>query len=265
MEGYNWLRLVSLRKKVYHDVESGGLSVEGKFGSLPVNVAIVPARGGSQRIRDKNIRDFCGKPIIAWSIEAALESSLFSQVIVSTDSPRIAEVARHHGATVPFLRPAELADERTPTLPVIRHAIEELALTGESPELVCCIYATAPMLDAGDLRQARDLLRDDRDLEFAFAVTTFAFPIFRALRIENHRVSMFWPEHELTRSQELPEAWHDAGQFYFGRRESFLKHDRLFTARSAPVVVPRHRVQDIDTPEDWVRAEALFRAREFLK
>jgi N-acylneuraminate cytidylyltransferase len=224
-----------------------------------VNIAVIPARGGSQRIPHKNIREFCGQPIIAWPIEAALASGLFEQVVVSTDCPLIAETAVRFGAVVPFLRPASLADHHTPTMPVIRHAIEQLNQAGVHPELVCCIYATAPLLEPGDLLAAHDLLKNDTTLEFAFSVAGFGFPIFRALRIENGRTEMFWPEFEQTRSQDLPEAWHDAGQFYFGRTEAFLRRDGFFSARSAPVILPRHRVQDIDTEEDWMRAEALFR------
>ena len=227
-----------------------------------LNIAIIPARAGSKRIPDKNIRPFCGRPMVAWSIDTALQSGLFDQVIVSTDSERIAEVARQLGATVPFMRPANLSDDHTPTIPVIRHAIEWLMESGIQPEFVCCIYATAPMIDADDLRRAIEKLQSDPGLEFAFPVTSFGFPIFRALQINDDRTSMFWPEHELTRSQDLPEAWHDAGQFYFGRTSAFMQHDGIFSARSTPVCLPRYRVQDIDTEEDWVRAEAMFRMLE---
>ncbi len=233
-------------------------------GIQPVNIAIIPARGGSKRIRHKNIRPFCGRPMIAWSIDAARNSGLFQQIIVSTDSPQIAGVARDCGARVPFLRPAELSDDVTPTIPVLRHAIHQLAGDAAPPDFVCCIYAAAPLIEPADLMRALELLQQDPELEFAFPVTRFSFPIFRAVRIDNNRTSMIWPEHELTRSQDLPEAWHDAGQFYFGRTRAFMANDGFFSARSAPVILPGHRVQDIDTEEDWVRAEALFRARESL-
>ncbi len=200
--------------------------------------------------------------MIARSIDVALQSGLFDQVIVSTDSLRIAEIARQHGAEVPFMRPAPLSDDFTPTLPVIRHAIEWLKETGIEPEFVCCIYATAPMIEMDDLHKAFARLQSDAMLEFAFPVTSFGFPIFRALRIERDRTTMFWPEYELTRSQDLPEALHDAGQFYFGRSEAFMQREGIFSARSAAVILPRYRVQDIDTEDDWVRAEALFRVRE---
>lgn len=227
-----------------------------------VNIAIIPARGGSKRIRHKNIREFCGRPMIAWSIEIARNCDLFDQIVVSTDCPAIAQVARDCGASVPFLRPPELSDDLTPTIPVIRHALSHIARSGTAPDYVCCIYATAPLIESQDLATALTLLRQDRDLEFAFPVTRFSFPIYRALQISNNRTSMVWPEHELTRSQDLPVAWHDAGQFYFGRPAAFFENDGFFSARSAPVVLPAHRVQDIDTDDDWIRAEALFRARE---
>lgn len=200
--------------------------------------------------------------MIAWSIDAALQSGLFQQVFVSTDSQRIADIARQHGADVPFMRPASLSDDRTPTMPVIRHAIEWLQEEGIPAEFICCLYATAPMIQVDDLRVAFEKLQSDDRLEFAFPVTSFGFPIFRALKIKDDRTSMFWPERELTRSQDLPEAWHDAGQFYFGRTSAFMQHEGVFSARSAPVVLPRYRVQDIDTEEDWIRAEALFRMME---
>jgi N-acylneuraminate cytidylyltransferase len=142
---------------------------------------------------------------------------------------------------------------------VIRHAIEWLGGSGIDPEFVCCLYATAPMVEVDDLRRSLDRLQRDPDLEFVFPVTSWEFPVFRALRIVDDRTTMFWPEYELTRSQDLPEAWHDAGQFYFGRRRAFLERDGFFSARSAPLILPRNRVQDIDSEEDWIRAESLFR------
>lgn len=225
-----------------------------------MNTAIIPARGGSKRIPGKNIRPFCGKPIIAWSIEAALQSGLFDQVIVSTDCEKTAAVATDRGATVPFMRPPEISDDHTPTIPVVRHAIRWLTQNEQTPAKVCCIYATAPFLQVEDLRQGLEFLEGDSAVEFSFPVTEFAFPIFRGLAIENQRVKMLWPEHELTRSQDLTPAWHDAGQFYWGTATAFLEHEGFFSARSAPVILPSHRVQDIDTPEDWVRAELMFQA-----
>jgi pseudaminic acid cytidylyltransferase len=221
-------------------------------------VAVIPARGGSKRIPQKNIRDFCGRPIIKYSIDAARGAGVFDKIIVSTDCDQIAEVAQKCGAEVPFRRPSELSDDHTPTIPVIRHAVNWLSEHHCPVEYACCIYAAAPFVQAGDLRTGLDLLRKDPGAEFAFPVTTFPFPIFRSLRIDGNRVRMFWPENELTRSQDLPEAWHDAGQFYFGTKPAWSRSGGFFTAAAIGMPVPRHRVQDIDTQEDWVRAELMF-------
>lgn len=225
---------------------------------------MIPARGGSKRIPRKNIREFAGKPMIAWSIEAALASGCFSRVIVSTDDDEIAAVAEANGAEAPFRRPANLADDHTGTIPVIAHAIDWLREQGDAPQAVCCLYATAPFVQPEDLQAGYRALQggDDGDVvDYAFSVTSYAFPIQRALRLTpDGRVAMFQPEHFTTRSQDLEEAWHDAGQFYWGRAEAWQAGTPIFTRRAVPVRLPRHRVQDIDTPEDWHRAEWLFNA-----
>ncbi|MDB0056001.1 pseudaminic acid cytidylyltransferase [bacterium] len=222
-----------------------------------MRLAIIPARGGSKRIPRKNILPFRGKPMIAWSIEAALESGCFDAVIVSTDDPEISAIAQAHGATAPFMRPAELADDFTPTIPVLRHAVAAFEkATSQKVELACCIYATAPFLRPSDLQKGETLLKEDPELDFAFSVTSFPFPIQRALQInESDRISMLHPEHELSRSQDLPERFHDAGQFYWFRPAPLATHDGFFSANAAPIHLPRERVQDIDTPEDWQCAE----------
>ncbi|KFF49700.1 NeuA [Gammaproteobacteria bacterium MFB021] len=225
-----------------------------------MRLAVIPARGGSKRIPRKNIKAFCGKPMIAWSIQAALASRCFDRVIVSTDDEEIAAVARAWGAETPFMRPAALSDDHTGTVPVIAHAITEIQQAGVSLEAVCCLYATAPFVAADDLIAGLDCLEGE-DVDYAFSVTSYAFPIQRALRMTPEgRVAMFEPQHLNTRSQDLEEAWHDAGQFYWGRPEAWLAGRPLFSARAVPVKLPRHRVQDIDTPEDWQRAEWLFKA-----
>lgn len=225
-----------------------------------MRLAVIPARGGSKRIPRKNIKPFCGKPIIAWSIEAALESGCFDAVIVSTDDEEIADVARSHGATTPFLRPKELSDDFVGTIPVVRHAIEWFDAHGQSPSDVCCIYATAPFVRSDDLQLGLRRL-DEAACEYAFSVTSYPFPIQRAVRIRpDGRVAMFQPEHFNTRSQDLEEAFHDAGQFYWGRASAWRGARPIFSADAVPIVLPRHRVQDIDTLEDWARAEWLFRA-----
>lgn len=226
-----------------------------------MNIAVIPARGGSKRIPRKNIEDFGGRPMIAWSIEAARQSECFDRILVSTDDTEIAEVAQCHGADVPFMRPAALSDDHTGTISVIAHAIEWLQEHGETPEAVCCLYATAPFVTPGALQQGYRALNEHIDADYAFSVTSFPFPIQRALRMtSNGRVEMFQPEHFNTRSQDLEEAWHDAGQFYWGRTDAWQAGRALFGQRSIPIPMPRHRVQDIDTPEDWERAEWLFRA-----
>ena len=227
-----------------------------------MKLAIIPARGGSKRIPRKNIKTFCGKPMIAWSIEAALQSGCFDQVIVSTDDSEIAEVAWQYGATVPFTRPAQLSDDHTGTTAVIAHAIDWCQQQGQTPEQVCCLYATAPFVMPDDIRRGLHTLATTGS-DFAFSVTSYAFPIQRAIRItEQDRVEMFNPEYFNTRSQDLEEAYHDAGQFYWGRASAWLAGTMIFGAGSSPVLLPRHRVQDIDTPEDWIRAEWLFKAMQ---
>jgi N-acylneuraminate cytidylyltransferase len=225
-----------------------------------MKLAVIPARGGSKRVPRKNVKLFCGKPMIAWSIEAALQSVCFDQVIVSTDDDEIADVARQYGALVPFMRPVELSDDLTGTIPVIRHAIEWCQSQGQKPLQVCCLYATAPFVGIDDLRRGLVVLTDTGS-NYAFSVTSYTFPIQRAIHITDAgRIEMFNPEHFNTRSQDLEEAWHDAGQFYWGRTEAWLTGKPIFSNDAVPVKLPRHRVQDIDTPEDWVRAEWMFKA-----
>lgn len=225
-----------------------------------MNVAIIPARGGSKRIPRKNIKEFCGKPMIAWSIMAALQSGCFSRVVVSTDDTEIADVARNHGAEVPFMRPESLSDDHSGTIPVIRHAVEWFIRQGQQPEHACCIYATAPFVCAEDISRGLKILSDTGS-DYAFSVTSYPFPIQRALRITPHgRVEMFNPEYFNTRSQDLEEAYHDAGQFYWGRANAWLAEKTIFSPDAAPVLLPRHQVQDIDTMEDWQRAELMFQA-----
>ena len=225
-----------------------------------MRLAVIPARGGSKRIPRKNIRPFCGRPMVAWSIQAARDSGCFDRIVVSTDDDEIADVARTAGAEVPFLRPASLSDDHTGTIPVIAHAIEWQRTNGEAPDAVCCIYATAPFVRAADLRAGLEALQAS-GAAYAFSVTTYASPIQRALRLTPAgRVAMFQPELFNTRSQDLEEAYHDAAQFYWGRADAWAQGLPIFSADAVPIVLPRHRVQDIDTAEDWTRAEWLFRA-----
>ena len=223
-------------------------------------VAIIPARGGSKRIPDKNIKIFAGKPIIAYSIQAARASGLFDRIIVSTDSERITQTAVAYGAEVPFKRPPELSDDFTPTSPVIMHALEWLGKNESMPAYFCCIYATAPFLKVCYLKQGLNILQEYNAVS-SFSVTSFPFPIYRALEISKAgRVRMVWPEHENSRSNDLPETYHDAGQFYWGDTKKFMKEKRHYASDSMAVVLPRHLVVDIDTPEDWEMAETMYKA-----
>lgn len=224
-----------------------------------MRLAVIPARGGSKRIPRKNIRPFHGKPIIAWSIEAARDSGCFDRIIVSTDDDEIARVAEGLGAEVPFMRPADLSNDTASTGVVVQHAVEWFEAAGEPVSECCCVYATAPFVSADAIRQGLDRLLEE-DADFAVPVTSFPFPIQRACRIRDGRLQMFDPALYLTRSQDLEEAFHDAGQFYWGRGEAWRTLKPILGEGTAPVPLPRHLVQDIDTPEDWERAERMFAA-----
>jgi len=222
-----------------------------------MKIAVIPARGGSKRIPRKNIKPFCDKPMIAWSIEAAKASGLFERILVSTDDAEIAEVAEQWGAEVPFMRPDELSNDYAGTTPVIAHATQWALDQGIDVEAVCCIYATAPFVQKDDLIQGWESLNSG-DWDYAFTVTDFAAPIFRSFKqTAEGGIEMFFPEHFTSRSQDLPIALHDAGQFYWGRPSSWLEGRRIFDRRSKPIMIPRWRVQDIDTLDDWDRAEVL--------
>lgn len=223
------------------------------------NVVIIPARGGSKRIPNKNIRFFLGKPIIAYSIEAARLTGLFDRIIVSTDSDQIAQVAKQHGAEVPFLRPAELADDFTATGTVIFHALQWLFDNNSPADYVCCLYATAPLIRPIDIIRGYELLRERKAIS-ALSVTTFPYPIFRAVKLNNDgKLEMIWPEYRKSRSQDLPVTYHDAGQFYWAGAEQFMEEHTFLTEDAVPVILPRYIVQDIDTLEDWEMAEKMYR------
>lgn len=229
-----------------------------------MKIAVIPARGGSKRIPRKNIRNFCGKPMIAWSIEAAKASSLFDHIIVSTDDAEIADIAKQWGAETPFLRPAELSDDYAGTTEVIAHATQWALDQGFEVEAVCCIYATAPFIRVDDLKRGLAAL-ESGDWAYAFTATDFAAPIFRSFKQNAEGgLEMFYPEYFSARSQDLPIALHDAGQFYWGRPSAWIEGKRIFDRHSIPVVIPRWRVQDIDTQDDWIRAELIFNQLEGL-
>jgi len=229
-----------------------------------MNLCVIPARGGSKRIPRKNIKLFHGKPIIAYSIEAALKSNCFDKVIVSTDDNEIAEIAQQYGAEIPFMRPKELADDYAGTIPVINHAINWFIEQNETPKYVCCIYATAPLIQVDSIQKSYDLMQQEQ-AEYCFTATSFPFPIQRAIKIQaNKRLAMFYPEYFNTRSQDLEEAYHDAGQFYWGKSEAFLQEKPLFSEVAVPYLLPRNLVQDVDTFEDWEQAEALFKLHTII-
>ena len=220
-------------------------------------VAVITARGGSKRIPNKNIRLLAGKPILAWPILAARATGIFDRIIVSTDSPDIANVAKDWGAEVPFMRPAELSDDYTPTAPVLLHALEFLINNNSNPEYACCIYPTAPFLLPEYLQQGLEELRE-QNAPAVLSVTTYAYPVLRAFKhCESGYLSYNWPEYELTRSQDLPEFYHDAGQFYWVNVRAFCEQKRIIMPGTRPIILPRKYVQDLDTLEDWDVAELM--------
>jgi pseudaminic acid cytidylyltransferase len=223
-----------------------------------MKIAIIPARGGSKRIPRKNIKNFHGKPLIAYSIEAALNSKIFDRVIVSTDDSEIAKVAMKYGAEVPFLRPEDISSDYATTMDVIEHALSWFTENDQSVTYACCIYATAPFISSDALIRGFSALVEG-NFNYAFSATSFPFPIQRALKLnQDGSTEMLMPEHLNTRSQDLKEAYHDAGQFYWGKAIAFLNKDPMFSSASYAVLLPRNTVQDIDTLEDWANAESMY-------
>lgn len=224
-----------------------------------MKIAVIPARAGSKRIHKKNVKLFCGKPIIAYSIQTAIASGLFDQVVVSTDSHEIAEIANTYGATIPFLRPDELADDFSTTGQVMTHAVSWFHEQQCNLDLACCIYATAPLMLKSDLIGAHQVF-DNNGWDFVFSAAKFSYPIQRGFAMtENRGVKMFNPEQYSTRSQDLIQAYHDAGQYYFGTPEAWLNNSPLFNEKSTIYELPFWRTIDIDTPEDWKMAEILYK------
>ena len=223
----------------------------------PGAVAVIPARGGSKRIPRKNIRPFGGRPMLAWPLATALECGLFARVIVSTDNPELAQVARELGAEVPFTRPADLADDHSGTGAVMAHAARWLQDQGELPPVLCCIYPTAPFLAGEDLKRGLELLLAG-DWSYVISATTYCAPVYRGFqqRVDGG-LEMLFAQHAASRSQDLPQVLHDAAQFYWGRAEAWLQQRPGLAADSTAVLVPRWRVQDIDDEEDWRRAELM--------
>ena len=225
-----------------------------------MNVCIIPARGGSKRIPGKNSREFCGKPMIAHSIESAQESGVFDRILVTTDSEEIATIAKEWGAEVPSLRSADLSDDYVTAEAVFNHVLADLKASGADLEYACLFFATAPFVQPQILQEGLEKLKTS-GATTSFPVATFPYPIFRGLKInEVGSLEMIWPENREARTQDLPEAYYDAGQFYWANVETY--RGVLYAPDAVPILLPHHLVHDIDTPEDWKRAELMFRALE---
>lgn len=225
-----------------------------------MKLCVIPARGGSKRIPKKNIRNFCGKPIIAWSIETVIRAGCFDKIIVSTDDNEIADVAKQFGAEIPFLRPKEISDDKTGTNTVVRHALQYYKTLNKHFQYACCVYATAPFLEKKYLIQGEKIIKQP-EVDYAVSITSFPYPVQRALiRDKKELLSMLDPKFTEARSQDLIETYHDAGQIYWGKVKSFNENIPLFSGNTAPIYIPRSNVQDIDTIEDWDCAELMFKA-----
>lgn len=221
------------------------------------SIAIIPARGGSKRIPRKNIKEFCGKPIIAFSIEAALQSKLFDVVMVSTDDEEVAEVAKNYGAEIPFFRSEYSSDDYASLSVVIEEVLQKYSDLGDYFDYFCCILPTAPFLDSDFLRNAFNKIIETH-CSAVFPVAQFSYPIQRALYFKENRIEMIHPEHMQSRSQDLVDTFHDAGQFYFLRTDAFQKEKVLFTKNASAVILPELKVQDIDTDIDWQIAKLKY-------
>jgi pseudaminic acid cytidylyltransferase len=223
------------------------------------NICIIPARGGSKRIPRKNIKTFCGKPIIAYSIEAAINCKLFDEVMVSTDDEEIASIAIQYGANVPFLRSDENSNDYASTVDVILEVLQKYQNMDKLFTHACCIYPTAPLLQIKNLTKAYHILLN-QNFETVFPITSFSFPILRALQVdEGNRVNMIWPENMTKRSQDLAPAYHDAGQFYWMKVSDIQQNKKLYTDYSGVVILNDLDVQDIDNDIDWVIAEMKYK------
>lgn len=226
-----------------------------------MNIAIITARGGSKRIPHKNRKEFCGKPIIEYSIEAAKQAGIFDTVMVSTDDNKIAEIAKNAGAEVPFMRSAETSNDYATTADVLIEVLEKYKERGIRYENACCIYPTAPLVTGNKLRQAMDMLVKEKK-DSVMPVVPFSFPPLRGMVVNNGKLEYKWQEYAMKRSQDLEEIYHDCGQFYVFRVESFEKEKKLVTDNTAGMIISELEVQDIDNETDWELAEVKYR---FLK
>lgn len=221
------------------------------------NIAIIPARGGSKRIPRKNIKPFMGKPIIAYSIEAALQSGLFDEVMVSTDDEEIAAIARQYGASVPFYRSAEMSNDYATTADVIEEVLDIYKENGQIFDNVCCLYATAPFVTPHRLKEAFEMMIN-KEYNSVFTAVAFSYPVQRGLKIEDGKIRMVWPEHLNTRSQDLPPIYHDAGQFYVSTAQSFYEIRGFWGNNAGGLILSELEVQDLDTDIDWKLAEMKY-------
>lgn len=221
-------------------------------------IAIIPARGGSKRIPRKNIKEFCGKPILAYSIEAALNSQLFDEVMVSTDDAEIADIAKQYGASVPFLRSAETANDFAILKDVLNEVLSEYKELGKEFDEICCILPTAPLVETADIIKSHEILEREKCVSVV-PVVKYSYTIFRSLKIENGRLAMNWPENFPKRSQDLPDAYHDAGLFYWYNKKYFEEKIAGFGENACPYILEEEKVQDIDTLDDWKIAEMKYK------
>lgn len=222
-----------------------------------MKLAVIPARGGSKRIPRKNIKQFCGKPILAYSIEAAIQSQLFDEVMVSTDDEEIASVAKQYGASVPFFRSAEASDDHATTAAVLLEVLAKYRQAGQEFSYICCIYPTAPFITAEKLHNAFQRLCDSKS-DAVIPVVPFSYPPLRGFVLQDGRIRMKWPEYEATRSQDLQPIYHDCGQFYFTRTEALLREKTMYCQQTVPMLVPELEMQDIDNEADWELAELKY-------
>lgn len=222
-----------------------------------MKIAIIPARGGSKRIPRKNVKTFAGEPMIYWTIKVAQESKLFDHIIISTDDDEIGEIATTLGAEMLFKRPTNLADDLTPTVPVVAHAVRICKNLGLNAKYACCLYPCAPFMTKDDLVTAYKLMVE-KQTNFVYPVTEYPHPIQRALRrLPNGRMEFYAPQFELARTQDLEISYHDAGQFYWGTAAAWLDEMKMHTD-GLGMPIPKWRVVDIDTEDDWIRASHIF-------
>ena len=227
-------------------------------------IAIIPARGGSKRIPRKNIKNFLGKPIIAYSIEAAIQSGLFDEVMVSTDDNEIADIAKQYGATIPFMRSEKTSNDFATTFEVIDEVVTNYKLLDRNFEYICCIYACAPFVTCKKLLDSFQLLQQN-EFDSVFPIQSFGFPIQRALRFDNNKISFFYPEYSSSRSQDLEKSYHDAGQFYWMNTEVCLNKKQIFTDNTGSIIISELEGQDIDNEVDWKLAELKYELIQSIK